>query len=418
MRIVVLGAGFGGLELTTLLSDELGDGHEVVLIDQGEGFIFGFSKLDVMFGRALPHTVVHPYGDLVKPGVRFVRTTVRSIDPVAKRVGTDAGDFDADILVVALGADLHPDATPGLLEGGHEFYTVPGAFALRDVLAGFPGGRVIVAVTSTPFKCPPAPSETALLMHDHLTRRGVRDASEIALVMPMGVPIPPSPAASKALLAAFEERGIDWHPERLVTGLDPERSVALLSDGDEMPYDLFLGVPVHRAPAVVVESGLTVDGWVPVNPLTLETSFPDVYAVGDVTSVGTPKAGVFAEGQAAVVAHAIVARARGTAPTSEYDGHGMCYLEFGHDQVATRRRHLPQRRGTRRRPRRALLRARRRQGGVRRHPGAALVRPRVGARAGGLTFLPLANPHQPTNPRSGDGYVRQEHMSVPRSRRG
>jgi sulfide:quinone oxidoreductase len=334
MRIVVLGAGFGGLELTTRLSEELGDGHEVVLIDQGEGFIFGFSKLDVMFGRALPHSVVHPYRDLVKPGVRFVRTSVRSIDPVAKRVGTDAGDFDADILVVALGADLHPDATPGLLEGGHEFYTVPGAFALRDVLAEFPGGRVIVAVTSTPFKCPPAPSETALLMHDHLTRRGVRDVSEIALVMPMGVPIPPSPAASKALLTAFEERGISWHPERLVTGLDPERNVALLSGGDEMPYDLFLGVPVHRAPAVVEESGLTVDGWVPVNPLTLETSFPDVYAVGDVTSVGTPKAGVFAEGQAAVVADAIIARARGAAPATEYDGHGMCYLEFGHDQVA------------------------------------------------------------------------------------
>jgi sulfide:quinone oxidoreductase len=334
MRIVVLGAGFGGLELTTRLSEELGDEHEVVLIDQGEGFIFGFSKLDVMFGRALPHSVVHPYRDLVKPGVRFVRASVRSIDPVAKRVGTDAGDFDADILVVALGADLHPDDTPGLLEGGHEFYTVPGAFALRDVLAEFPGGRVIVAVTSTPFKCPPAPSETALLMHDHLTARGVRDVSEIALVMPMGVPIPPSPAASKALLTAFEERDISWHPERLVTGLDPERNVALLSDGDEMPYDLFLGVPVHRAPAVVAESGLTVDGWVPVSPLTLETSFPDVYAVGDVTSVGTPKAGVFAEGQAAVVADAIIARARGAAPAAEYDGHGMCYLEFGHDQVA------------------------------------------------------------------------------------
>jgi sulfide:quinone oxidoreductase len=150
----------------------------------------------------------------------------------------------------------------------------------------------------------------------------------------MGVPIPPSPAASKALLSAFEERGISWHPERLVTGLDPERNVALLSGGDEMPYDLFLGVPVHRAPAVVEESGLTVDGWVPVNPLTLETSFPDVYAVGDVTSVGTPKAGVFAEGQAAVVADAIIARARGAAPATEYDGHGMCYLEFGHDQVA------------------------------------------------------------------------------------
>jgi sulfide:quinone oxidoreductase len=333
MRIVVLGAGFGGLELTTRLSEELGDEHEVVLIDQGEGFIFGFSKLDVMFGRALPHSVVHPYRDLVKPGVRFVRASVRSIDPVAKRVGTDAGDFDADILVVALGADLHPDDTPGLLEGGHEFYTVPGAFALRDVLAEFPGGRVIVAVTSTPFKCPPAPSETALLMHDHLTARGVRDVSEIALVMPMGVPIPPSPAASKALLTAFEERDISWHPERLVTGLDPERNVALLSDGDEMPYDLFLGVPVHRAPAVVAESGLTVDGWVPVSPLTLETSFPDVYAVGDVTSVGTPKAGVFAEGAAEVVAKALIAQLKGGASPAPYAGAGSCYVEFGGNRV-------------------------------------------------------------------------------------
>ena len=113
----------------------------------------------------------------------------------------------------------------------------------------------------------------------------------------MGVPIPPSPAASKALLVAFAERGIEWHPDRLVRGLDPARQVALLSDGSEMPYDLFLGIPVHRAPEVVVESGLTVDGWIPVDPLTLETSFPGVYAVGDVTSVGTPKAGVFAEGR-------------------------------------------------------------------------------------------------------------------------
>ena len=129
--------------------------------------------------------------------------------------------------------------------------------------------------------------------------------------MPFGVPIPPSPAASEALLVAFAERGIHWHPDRLVTGLDPDRKVAVLSDGAEMPYDLFLGVPVHRVPAVVEESGLTVDGWVPVNPLTLETAFPDVYAVGDVTSVGTPKAGVFAEGQASVVAEQIIARVRG-----------------------------------------------------------------------------------------------------------
>ncbi|MFI5046720.1 MAG: NAD(P)/FAD-dependent oxidoreductase [Acidimicrobiia bacterium] len=332
MRILVLGAGFGGLELTTTLSEELGDDTDVVLIDRAEGFVFGFSKLDVMFGRTTADAVLHPYADLVKPGVQFVATTIRAIDPDAKRVETDAGPFEADALVVALGADLDPAATPGLVEGGHEFYTVQGAFAARDVLAAFPGGRVVVGVTSTPFKCPPAPSETALLVDDFLRTRGLRDASEIALVMPFPIPIPPSPDASQALLAAFAERGIEWHPEQAVRGLDPARQIVLLGDGGEMPYDLFLGIPKHVVPEVVAASGMCVDGWIPVDPLTLETRYPDVYAVGDVTSVGTPKAGVFAEGQAKVVADALVARHRG-AESAEYDGRGICYIEFGHDQV-------------------------------------------------------------------------------------
>ena len=334
MRIVVLGAGFGGLELVTRLSEEFGDELDVVLIDKDAGFVFGFSKLDVMFGRTVASAVLHPYGDIAKPGLRFVQATISSIDPGAKRVETDAGTFEADVMVVALGADVVPSATPGLVEGGHEFYSVPAAFALRDVLARFPGGRVVVGVTSTPFKCPPAPSECALLMHDYLVERGLRDGSDIALVMPFGVPIPPSPGASEALMAAFAERGITWHPDRMVRGLDPERRVAMLSNGDTMPYDLFLGVPVHRVPAVVEASGLAVDGWVPVDPYTLETAYPDVYAVGDVTSVGTPKAGVFAEGQATVVADRIGARLRPGADAATYDGRGICYLEFGRDLVA------------------------------------------------------------------------------------
>jgi len=334
MRVLVLGAGFGGLELTSRLSAEFAGDVDVVLIDRTDCFVFGFAKLDVMFGRVPVESVRHHYRDLVQPGVRFVGSTIRSIDPVARGVETDAGSFDGDVMVVALGADLDPAATPGLVEGGHEFYTEAGAFALRGVLDGFEGGRVIVAVTSTPFKCPPAPSETALLMHDHLTARGLRERSSIALVMPFGAPIPPSPAASAVLLERFAELGIAWHPERLVRGLDPARRVALLSDGAEMPYDLMLAVPVHRAPAVVVEAGLTVDGWIPVDPVTLETRFPGVYAVGDVTSVGTPKAGVFAEGQAAVVADRIAAQIRGEAASAGYDGRGVCYLEVGDGRVA------------------------------------------------------------------------------------
>ncbi len=184
MRIVVLGAGFGGLEVTTRLSEEFGEAVKIVLIDKAEGFVFGFSKLDVMFGKAQASNVRHSYANIVKPGVRFVQSTIRSIDPSAKQVETDAGTFDADLLVVALGADLHPDATPGLVAGGNEFYTVAGAFELRDVLAKFPGGRVIVAVCSTPFKCPPAPSETALLMHDLLT--GKVRVNHLALASEIG----------------------------------------------------------------------------------------------------------------------------------------------------------------------------------------------------------------------------------------
>ena len=334
MRVLVLGAGFGGLELTSRLSDELGEAINVLLIDKAEGFVFGFSKLDVMFGRSSREAVFHPYRDVVKPGVRFLQAEIRSIDPRQRRVETDHGAFDSDVLVVALGADLDPAATPGLVQGGHEFYTGPGAFALRDVLESFAGGQVLIGVTSTPFKCPPAPSETALLVHDFLSDRGLRDRCEVSLVMPLGVPIPPSKQASEALLSAFAERGIRWRPGQQIVALEPARNVAVTADGEDIAYDLFLGVPVHVAPEVVRQSGLCVEGWIPVDPLTLETRFPDVYAVGDVTSVGTPKAGVFAEGQARVVAAAIIARVSGPESSAGYDGRGQCYLEFGQDRVA------------------------------------------------------------------------------------
>ncbi len=334
MRVVVLGAGFGGLEVATRVSEVLEEDADVVLIDRAEGFVFGFSKLDVMFGRTTANRVLHPYRAIAKPGVRFVQANISAIDPQLRRVETDAGPFDADVLVVALGADLDPAATPGLTEAGHEFYTTRGAFAARDVLARFEGGHVVVGVTSTPFKCPPAPSETALMVHDLLTRKGLRQRSEVSLVMPLGAPIPPSPPASEALLGAFEERGIGWFPNSVVREVDPATRAVRMADGSDMRFDLFLAVPAHRVPRVVAEAGMVVDGWVPVDPSTLETSFADVYAVGDVTSVGTPKAGVFAEGQGAVVAEAIVARHSGRRSDATYSGRGQCYLEFGGDRVA------------------------------------------------------------------------------------
>src|SRR6185437_13966827 len=173
-RVLVLGAGFGGLELATTLSEALGDDVDVALIDKNDTFVFGYSKLDVMFGRTTPAAVHLPYRAIAKPSVRFLQETITAIDPEARRVTTDAGEHEADVLIVALGADYDFDATPGLAEAGNEFYSLGGAERLREVLPTFTGGRAVIGVCGAPFKCPPAPSEAALLLHDYLLQRGVR----------------------------------------------------------------------------------------------------------------------------------------------------------------------------------------------------------------------------------------------------
>lgn len=332
-RVLILGAGFGGLELATTLSEELGAEIDVTLIDKNAAFSFGYSKLDVMFGRATLAEVRLPYADVVKPGVRFLQQTVLSIDADARRVTSDGGVHEADFLVVALGADYDLDATPGLSEGGNEFYSFEGAARLGELIPTYTKGHAIIGVCDAPFKCPPAPSECALLLHDDLVARGVRDECQISVVMPFPRLVPPSPETSTALLDAFLERDIAFVPDRRVCSLDPSRSVAVLDDGTEMPFDLFLGVPKHRAPDVVLESGLAVDGYIPVSAATLETRAPSVYAVGDVTTVGVPKAGVFAERAARVVAASIIATIRGGEQPEPYDGRGSCYIEFGHGLV-------------------------------------------------------------------------------------
>jgi len=328
-RVLILGAGFGGLELSTRLAETLGEDVHVTLIDKSDAFVFGFSKLDVMFGRQTADGVRLHYREIARPNVDFLQETVRSIDAVNKRVVTDQGTHDGDFLVVALGADLDVGATPGFAEGGHEFYSPEGANGLRDVLAGFEQGNIVIAVLGGFFKCPPAPYEMAFMLHDLLTRRGVRDACTITLITPMGKPIPVSDEVSSAILALCEERNIAHSHATWVDRLDPQEKVAHLRDGREVPFDLFLGVPVHRAPSVVVDSGLTDDGWIAVDPATLATKFPDVYAVGDVTSAPVPRAGVIAEGEARTVADVLIAQLTGGPKPPPFAGEVVCYIEMG-----------------------------------------------------------------------------------------
>ncbi|HTR75299.1 MAG TPA: FAD-dependent oxidoreductase [Solirubrobacterales bacterium] len=334
-RILILGAGFGGLELATELSDALGEAAEVTVIDKGDAFVFGYSKLDLMFRGAGGDSVRLPYADFVKPGVRLLRETVTAIDAEAKRVTTDAGVHEADHLVIALGADYDLAATPGMAEVDSEFYSVAGAEKLAEVIPSFSSGRALIGVCGAPFKCPPAPSECALLLDDELRRRGVRDACEITFVIPLGAPVPPSPETSAALRGEFEERGIELITGKRITSLDPGRSVAVLDDESELHYDLFLGVPKHRAPDVVIESGISEDGYVPVDPATLATKFPGVHAIGDVATAGVPKAGVFAEGAARIVAQHLLAAIAGGAEPQRHLGQGTCYIEFGGGRIGS-----------------------------------------------------------------------------------
>ncbi len=333
--VVVLGAGFGGLELCATLSKELGDGVDVTLIDRSDSFAFGFSKLDLMFGRTTADAVRMSYADVAMPGVRVLRETVLEIDPDARRVRTDAGDHHGDYLVVALGADYDMSATPGLAEGGNEFYSLAGAERLAPLVRDFSAGHIVVGVCGAPFKCPPAPSECALLLHDELSARGVREACRISFVMPLGSPVPPSPETSAALLQAFAEREIDFVAGRRLAAVERGRNAVVLDDGSELDCDLLLGVPRHRAPDVVIAAGMTEDGYIPVDPATLRTAHANVFAVGDVATAGVPKAGVFAEGAARVVARTLIAELRDGGEPERHMGRGTCYIEFGAGRIGS-----------------------------------------------------------------------------------
>lgn len=332
LRVVVLGAGFAGLELSTILSESLGDQLDLTLIDQNDSFFFGFSKLDVMFGRKAADAVKISYSHIQKTGLRFCQEIIKTIVPETKTVVTDKATYHADVLVIALGADYDIAATPGL-DAANEYYSFAGAEKLREILPHFTSGHAIVGVCGAPFKCPPAPSEAALMLHDFLLEKGVRDACTISLVIPFGSPIPPSPDSSKALVKAFEERGIQFIPQRKIAEIDNIGKIVILDDGTSMPFDLFLGIPKHVAPEVIQQSGLTENGWIPVNKTDLMTKYPDVYAVGDVNSVGTPKAGVFAEGAAKVAAASIIAKFHDKENQMVYTGAGSCYIEYGEGKV-------------------------------------------------------------------------------------
>jgi sulfide:quinone oxidoreductase len=337
-QILILGAGFGGLETATGLSQGLGDGYEITLVDRSDSFFIGFSKIDVLFGRRTEAQVRYRYADLRAPNVRFVQATIEAIDTDARAVTTSAGVISYDTLVVALGADLDPDATPGFREsGGHEFFSMPGAVRLRPVLEGFSSGTLVLGILGAPYKCPPAPYEVAYQMHEHFVQRGVRDRITMKMVIPSPRAVP-NPGVADALERLLAERKIELVPSAPIASIDAANRQVVHASGT-IPYDLFIGVPVHVPPKVIRTSKLTDKGFVQPSPVNLETAVPNVYAIGDVTKIpvgenAVPKAGAFAEDAARTVVSDILRKAGRGGELLKFKAQGACYFELGNGQVA------------------------------------------------------------------------------------
>lgn len=336
-EVVVLGAGFGGLAAAVELRRLLPNDDRILLIDRRDKFSMGFMNLWLMTGEiASPRECLYPLKGVEKRGVVFVNEEIVGIDAGRKRVRTVENVYEADKLVIALGAEYALDAVPGFRETAYNFYELMGAYAAQNALKEFAGGRVAVLITRTPFKCPPAPYEAAFLVDAYMRRRKIRDKVSIDVYTPEPQPMP---AAGKhvgqAVQTLMAEKGIGFHPRKVVRGIDSSRKTIVFEDG-EASFDLLLGVPVHRAPQVVRDAGLVDEtGWIPVNPYTMETGFEDVYAVGDVVAVKLkngmflPKAGVFAEGMGISVARRIAADLLGQDVDGLFDGRGECFVEVG-----------------------------------------------------------------------------------------
>ena len=332
-RVLILGGGFGGIATAVALRARLAVDDEVVLVERHPTFVMGLRKNWALVGHGTIAEGARPLAALAERGIRVVAGMVESIDPAGRAAVVDGERIEADALVVALGAQRHPDAIPGFREHAIDLYDVESSEAGAAAIEAFTGGRIVVGIFGAPYPCPPGPYELALLLMERLEARNVGGGMLVFTPQPGSLPILGTDGC-----AAFDGRlagaGITFRPRTVAAAVEP--GVVVAQDGLRIPFDLLLGVPPHRVPPVVAASGLTGGGpWVPVDRGTLQTSFPGVYAIGDVTAIGLangmplPKAGVFAHAEGDVVAARIAETFAGREPTATFTGEGMCFLETG-----------------------------------------------------------------------------------------
>jgi sulfide:quinone oxidoreductase len=340
--VVILGGGVGGVVAARALRRRLPRQHRIVLVDREPNHLFAPSLLWLAVGLRRPDAIQRPLLGLGRKGIEVRLGEIEKIDAEARRVTVGGHVIHADYLVVSLGAELAPETIPGLQSAGHNLYTLDGATGLRDALHGMKSGRIVVLTAAPAYKCPAAPYEAALLIDHYLRKGGRRDAVTVEVyAAEAGAMAVAGPDVSAAVRQMLESKGIAYYPGYQIKEVDPIARQLQFANGASADFDLLTYVPPHRAPRVVRESGLAGEsGWISVDRHTLATRFPGVYAIGDVVSIPLtlgkplPKAGVFAHGEAEVVARNLAAVIAGRAGGHRFNGHGQCFIEVGGGKAA------------------------------------------------------------------------------------
>ncbi len=338
-HVVILGGGFGGLSAAHKLRNTLSSSQvKITVIDKKDWFMVGFTKLWIINGTRTFENSTGSLNELHKKEINFIKDEILSINLEYKNIKTKTQEIPFDFLIISMGAVLAPEKIPGLKENGLDLYDHNQLLEIREKLESIESGKIAISIMGMPYKCPPAPFEASLLIDSMLRKRGVRNSIQIDFYSPAPITLPAAgPKVSKQILELVNSEKIVFHNSSKIQSVESKK---LIFENGEADFDLLLAVPPHIAPKVIYDSGLANDsGFIPIDR-DCKTSFENVFAVGDVTSLmvaenmAVPKAGIFAEGEGITVAQNIISRIQSKEESALFDGKGGCFIESGRDTAS------------------------------------------------------------------------------------
>lgn len=338
-HVLILGGGFGGLSTANEIRNSLSSSEvKITVVDKKNWFMVGFAKLWIIRGTRTFENSTGSLNELAKKEIDFLNEEILQIDLENKNIKTTTKNLSYDYLIIAMGAVLAPQKIIGLVEHGMNLYDYRESEKIHNKIKELKSGTIAISIMGMPYKCPPAPFEAALLIDSMLRESGVRDSIQIHFYSPAPITLPAAgPEISKQILDLISSEKIVFHESCKVTKVDAKK---LIFENGEADFDLLLAIPPHIAPDVIYESGLAKqDNFVPINR-DCKTSYDNVYAIGDVTSLkvtetmAVPKAGVFAEGEGLTVAQNIISKIHSKEDSALFDGKGGCFIESGRDTAS------------------------------------------------------------------------------------